>query len=174
MRREVAFMLVALALCTVAERPAASQERLPDGAVRIDGRKNPELFSEWFIWETAFRGLRYEVKQKELKRMVDFTEDEWKLIVAAGEQQTAREARLSVRSAPLLAGAAKGDAEAQWVTVDELNIEYRWEILKASETLMAALRPATAAGFRRWMDGVMGRSVLILQGHALKQFYVPK
>src|SRR5262245_31033675 len=148
----------------------------PLGTVVIDGRVNPELFPEWYVWEQAFLALARTNDVKETLTVgVGLSDAEAILLTAEVTQFQRRQTTLANQLAETkksLIAQDKREVEIRDAT-QAVELRYRYDILEARQRLYDRLSADGILALRNWTDGRMRTTKVLLRGRAATYFRLP-
>ncbi len=156
-----------LAVCTAlaALEQGRPEKRPSTEIVRIDGAKNPEMIPEWSAWEFALSVLAKGPGEIPAELIPHFSVQESALLLKAAAAQRQREADYHERvKRELFPLNGKEPRERIQELSQELALEYRWQLLRARDRLLAALNPAAQSGLTAWVESTKkGTTISILR-----------
>ena len=166
--------------------PVEAQQRKIE-TIDIDGRKNPELVPEWVVWRRALQILRT-LKRDELPNQIikPATDADVTLIRGEAERSALTEqtcnGRLLKAREPLQqleqSGAPKDKrlATAGKIATEmwDIELECRWETIKARDRLLEKLTSDTSIGLRTFVETVKTGISVTISKSGLERFRQPQ
>jgi hypothetical protein len=153
-----AILVLSSAAIDVQTKPASRDLEI----VHIDGKKNPEMIPEWSAWEEALTALAGRTGLLPDVLAPHFSKAERTLLLMEAEAHVKRERGYHERVKRLLA--AKETKERIRDRNHEITLDYRWEILRGRDRVLAGLNPAAQAELRRFVEWMkQGTTVTILR-----------
>lgn len=132
--------------------------------VRIDGKKNPEMIPEWSAWEAALTAVAGTAGVLPEVLVPYFSKTEKALLLQEAEAHVKRERAYHERVMRLRPLIGKETKEQILERNREMTLDYRWQILRGRDRLLAELNPAAQAELRRFVEWMkQGTTVTILR-----------
>lgn len=172
------FMVVAV-ICSAPLRASIAvtvQSGQPKTLI-IDGSKNPELFPQWFAWETFFQSwpMEYGRRATLLRQELGLSDQEVAYLQTEVKRFRDAEGRLKreLRSTRVdLLARGKSEDQIRDAT-KEINLRYRHEVLDGRGRVFATLKPESFKRVVEWIDGRLKGTTIRLRGRTLEYFQQP-
>ena len=132
--------VVCVAASPITQKPSPDDERIV-----IDGKKNPELIPQWEAWGFAFRAINGGTRQlpSNVHRLASKEERAEVLAEAAANESRERACRERIEKLRPLLG--KEPRDVVRAKQHEIELDCRWQTLRARDRLLHHLRPEVAA-----------------------------
>lgn len=143
----------------------------------IDGSKNPELFPQWYVWETFFQALPIENVGGPtlLRRELRVSDSEFVFLLTEARrfrhaEETLRTELRATRTA--LLAEKKTDEEIQDAS-KEVNLRYRQQVLDGRGRVHSTLGAESLQNVVAWIERRLSGTTLRLSGKTLEYFRQP-
>lgn len=140
----------------------------------IDGSKNPELFPEWFFWQTGLEALQVPpMPQMPRHKQIGVSEADLKILLRESAAFKDYE-RILTRELRASRAALKGkDEDTQQDAFREINLQYRHRILESRARVYAETSADGLKAFRKWVMDRLHGTTIYLSGRTLEYFHLP-
>jgi hypothetical protein len=130
------------------------QASAPTDLITIDGAKTPEMIPQWAVWTSAFHIITASRRagSNALQDVLGLTDPEAARLFREAEAQYARDSACGRRVERLRPLVGKEKDSAINGRTEAIQIECRWDTLRARDRLLEALRPEAQVRLSRWVE----------------------
>lgn len=142
----------------------------PSERLEIDGRKNPELVPEWYVWETFFRQLH---TAGTIPSALELTTDEERFLQMQLNRysKSTEQCQKDIESLrPLLGVAPVKDINEKQRA---MQLDCRRRSLEIRDRLLAGVRPEASVAIAAWVENLKTRIEISVPKRELAHFRQP-
>jgi hypothetical protein len=134
--------------------PQMVYELVPEAErLEIDGRKNPEMIPQWDIWLAAFE-IMSRASELPTEILKQISNEEAASIREAARENSRNLLALQQRVLQLMPTLQTDEAKFVTERTQALNIEFRWQVLRLRDRLLAGLNPAGQAALSNYVESL--------------------
>jgi hypothetical protein len=137
------------------EKPPQAVVDIPPMAdrIEIDGRKNPEMIPQWDVWHAAFE-LMAKLSDLPTELYRAFTKEEVAMVLDAGRENARNFLASQERILKLVPSLQTEDARLITEKTQAINMEFRWQVLRLRDRVLADLSVTARAAMGRYVESL--------------------
>ena len=160
---------------SAAQKPAPPPSASPpDEVMVIDGSKNPELIPQWSAWEFAFRVIGGGPGELPTSVHRVVSTEERALILAEAQASLRRDKACQARIEKLVPLIGKESNAAINAKQREIQLDCRWETIRARDLLLQRLRPEGQTELIGFVEATKAGTTVTMPKRELAHYLQPQ